>query len=234
MQQINSFSSPILTQSIESVAIKLREICGIPNIKVMGITEQQFNRELGRVHSSDKFVPYWNVMPVSMENDTTYNSFVASNMGFRTRQVGDCLFKFKLIPVKFMLRCMYYTQNTQQLLACMQKLSFNQRRSSFRLSSESGFDVDIWTQVDSSLEFPQKNMSTGESYVLSTTMSLHTYAGEIFKYIPVKQINVNLIEQVGNAPKEESKPTFVPEIVFTVKQIGEDDEQFKQGCGRTN
>ena len=226
---ISSFNSPILVQSIESVAIKLRDICNDKNVKIMGITNEQYTRELGRVESSDKFVPYWYVKPVSVQQDATYNSFVLSNKGYETRIINGTIYKFKLIPIKVTLQCKYFTQSTVKVMEIIQNLCFNKRRASFKLESDGGFDVDIWTEVSGDFDFPEKEMASGNSYVLTSSIILHTYAGKVFRYVPVKSINVNLHTSMS-IPSDEFKEEDGEALVnFVIKEY--DDVGIKQGCG---
>ena len=235
---VNTFDSPILVQSIEAVAVKLRDVCGMPNVKIMGITSEQFTRELGRTSSSDKFLDYWYVMPQNIQSDApTYNPFALSNVGFATKRIGDSIYKFKLIPIKVTLQCKFFTLSTQSLLNTIQKLCFNKRRASFKLESEGGFDVDIWTEVVTEFDFPNREMASGNSYVLTSTFVLHTYAGQVFKYVPVKEVDLNIqlhstddmLEHYKEPPIEEMTPVkFVLKEIEDVEQLGQSGSSFNK------
>lgn len=202
MTQFNSWDCTLLVKSIEAVSTVCKRICGKPNIKIIGVTNEQYDYSYGIQQGTNQNYPYITVMPVDVDDeDVSYNKFVLNNSGFtaeyKTEIKGDTLYKFQLVPIKVNLTINYFTQNTVDLWQYIQRWKVNYRKATFNLVAGNNFNVDIRTELSPNISFPEKNHESGDCYKVGGTMTLHTYAGQIFecKRIDKVQLRVKLTDE---------------------------------------
>lgn len=191
MTELSTFDSPILVSSLESVKTVARRLVGNPNIRVLGITNEQYDRELGITSGSDRYYPYITIMPTDVDDDPTYNTFALNTDGWSVKRVENYIYKLRLVPVKFSLGLSYFTQDSKQVLHFIEKWKYNYRKCTFRLTDESEmFNVDIHVELEPLLRFPTKDMETGNCYKADGVMTLHTYAGQVVRQRIATQVEL--------------------------------------------
>lgn len=206
MTQLNSWDCTLLVKSIEAVSTVCRRICGKPNIKIVGVTNDQYDYTYGMQQGTNQSYPYITVMPNEVDDEeVSYNKFVLNNSGFTVGNSGnkvedgymvetrgDTVYKFQLVPIKVMLTINYFTQNTKDMWEYIQRWKVNYRKATFNLVAGNDFNVDIRTELSPNITYPEKNHESGDCYKITGTMTLHTYAGQIFEKKTVDKIQLGI------------------------------------------
>jgi hypothetical protein len=206
MAELTKKDSKILEQSIEQMKNVLKIVTDNPNLHIVGITSEQYDRALGLETQTSQIYPYMTVLPADIDNDNdSYNKFILRLRGPQIKQVKGYRFVSHLVPINFGLNISYFTQDTKDLLNFIQRWKYNYRESTFVLKSKNNeFSIRIRVVLEPQLSFPQKNLDSGECYKLDARLTLHTYAGYITKHKLVDKAEIIAhIVRSGKTPKKE-------------------------------
>jgi hypothetical protein len=180
---IKKDSSKILVTSIEAVKSALRKMYDC-EVNILGVTSEDVNRELGRVTKQTKSYPYFNIRPVSIEeNKSSYNSFALAKLGCTPIKNSDSYFYgYHLRPVILTCEISYFSQDYSQVLEYQQQLMFNVKEATVKITSQDKYSIRIKMYPEvSNTSLPDKDLDSGNCYEIKNNLIIHTYAGILTK-----------------------------------------------------
>lgn len=188
---IKSSESPIFKKSYEALKVILKRVYGKDNIPILGtLDENDINRELGRTTLNTTNYPYIMITPSNMTlNEESYNSFALKKYGTKPKQHTDGYwYTFHLKPVHVTVTVNFFSQNFIDCINFMTNWSFNSREGTFKLNTKEGIAFDIHVNISDDINFPAKDLSSGNPLKVTGSLTLDTYVGEIYKSPSLKCI----------------------------------------------
>lgn len=176
-------NSNFLLESIRNFKTKLLDIYPVDkNIPVLGISNDDTNRELGRTQKDVSIQKYFTVTVASVEeNPDFYNSFSSKKYSVKNVNVGNgYVYKMSLVPVICTLNIAFFSQSYADLIEFADYWIYNKLEGSFQLKiGEQPFDIQV--QTETTLSFSGKDLSSGNPFKVETVAKLFTYCGQIEK-----------------------------------------------------
>lgn len=176
--------SNILLESIRHFKTKIKDIYTIEDVPVVSGNGNDVNRELGRTQKDVSYQKYFNITVASVEeNEGPYNSFPSKKYGVANirQNAGDYYYTLSLTPVACTLNVNFFTQSYYDLIQFSDCWVSNKREGTFQLLIGGKFPLDIQVQLEPTVSFPEKDLSSGNPYMATTVAKLYTYCGYIYK-----------------------------------------------------
>lgn len=187
---IKSNVSPIFLRSYEALKTIIRRIYDDSTIPVVGtLDENDVNRELGRTTQNTKNYPYFMITPTTLtEVVDRFNNFALKKYGTAPVKMEDGFYyTFHLMPVTLTCNVSFFTQSFSDALSFMSSWMFNKREATFKLKTKnSPLSFDIAVVIEPDLACPTKDFSEGNPLKITSTLTLYTYVGEIYKSPEIK------------------------------------------------
>lgn len=191
---IKSSESPIFKKSYEALKVILKRIYG-KDIQILGtLDENDINRELGRTTLDTASYPYIMITPSNITaNEESYNPFALKKYGDKPKQHTDGYwYTFHLKPVHVTITVNFYSQNFIDCINFMSNWSFNAREGTFKLNTNNGIAFDIHVGISDDINFPTRDLASGNPLKVTGTLTLDTYVGEIYKSPSLKCIRKDI------------------------------------------
>ena len=204
-------NSNFLLESIRNFKNKLLDIYPVDkNLPVLGISNDDTNRELGRTQKDLTQQKYITVTVASVEeNADFYSPFSSKKYGVEFINGGNgYVYKMSLVPVICTLNISFFSQSYADLIEFADYWIYNKQAGNFQLKIGSQ-PFDIQVQLETTLSFSGKDLSSGNPFKVETVAKLFTYCGLIEKSPEIENLtfeNVlakDEVELVNEEIKEE-------------------------------